>query len=90
MRKFLFILLIAATGCTAARNTVINGEYILKLTVTHVEKDGDKKEVWAKAGYRIYKANCTGIPDSVKVGTVISSVPCKSKIQCPCVFVRVR
>jgi hypothetical protein len=90
MKKLLFIFLIAATGCTAARNTVERGEWVLKLTVTHVENNGERKEVWAKAGYRIYKADCVGIPDSVKVGTVITSVPCKSKLQCPCVFVRIR
>jgi hypothetical protein len=36
MKKLLFIFLIAATGCTAARNTVERGEWVLKLTVTHV------------------------------------------------------
>ena len=83
--KYVLIVL-AFASCTVSRPS---GP--IKLTVTHIIPNGYKsgiKEVWARKGYKVFMAQCEGLPDTVKVGTVLTALPADKP--CNCLFHRIR
>lgn len=62
----------------------------LTLTVTFVFREGNKSEVYARSNYRLYVANCTNLPDTVRIGTKLNAFSFKGQEDCICLFKRVR
>lgn len=85
MKLLAIALFFALVGCTATRQ----GAETKKLTVTHVEKQGLKTEVFARRGYMVYRAEFDYLPDSVKVGSILTALP-SNKDTCACLFKRIK
>jgi len=85
--KYLFITLIALVGCTASRFAPQS----IFLTVTHIQKEGLKTEVYARRGYMVWRAEFQAgqLPDSVKVGTRLRADN-STKDTCTCIFKRIK
>jgi hypothetical protein len=81
-----FLFTVVFSGCVSLRPS---GP--IKLTVTHIIPNGYEsgiKEVWARKGYKVFMAQCEGLPDTVKVGTVLTAMPTDKP--CNCLFNRIR
>lgn len=89
---FLFILFLIALLfiLSLPSNAQQNIKKGITLTVTFVFREGNKSEVYARSSYRLYMANCTNLPDSVKVGTKLNAFSFKGQTDCICLFKRVR
>lgn len=86
MRKILIATLIfALVGCTASKY----GAETKNLTVTSLKKQGLKTAVYARTGYMVYRAYFYYLPDSVKVGTVLTALP-SNQDTCKCIFKRIK
>lgn len=82
--KKLFIVF-AFASCTVSKQAPN-----INLTVTYVHREGNNSELQARRGYQWWAANCKGLPDSVKLGTVITAQPTKRPDTCQCAFKRIK
>lgn len=81
-----FLFTLVFSGCVSLRPS---GP--IKLTVTHIIPNGYEsgiKEVWARKGSRRFMAQCEGLSDTVKVGTVLTALPTDKP--CNCLFNRIK
>ena len=87
MKLIATILLISAlTSCTATTKTTQKPVRTLKLRVTHIDRGAERTEIWAVSKPFIYVADCPTIPDTLKVGSIITAEPKPDSCLCPCVF----
>ena len=83
--KYKYIIALALfTSCAVTRPS-----QSIRLTVTYVHREGNIAQVQARNGYKWYKAKCTNLSDTVKVGTVITADPTQNK-KLDCLFFRIK
>ena len=82
--KYILLLALVFASCAVQRPVSP-----IKLTITYVHRENGSAEVQARNGYKWYAAKCANLPDSVKVGTVITAEQTQNK-NLDCVFKRIK
>ena len=85
MRKLAYLLLLSLLGCSGLKY----GTLPKNLTVTHIQKIGLKTEVYARKSYMIWLGVFDTLPDSVKVGSILTAYP-SNVDSCTCIFKRIK
>lgn len=85
-----YILIAAALVLTSCAVTKPAGP--IRLTITYIHREAGKPTmVQARDGYKFYNAKCQYLPDTVRVGSIITANPTKEKdINCNCLFFRIK